>query len=607
MSDTPWPAPVQPAPQVEIVPSPPERSRRTSTVVAAVVAVVALGAAALFAVSQVTGNDDGGAASPEDVGTSLLAALEDEDALGVIDLLLPGERDVVRDPLVQLVSDLGRLDVLSDDATLSDVAGFDIDITDEQVDMDATNVDDITNLHLTGTVTATIDGEALPLGDVLLERVGDADPAAIDETDTTPFDLPITTVEHDGRWYLSMFFTAAEQLRGTTADAPAIPTAGIEPIGGATPEDALDELLAGVEALDVERLVAALNPGEAAALQRYAPLFLDDATAGLGDVPLSWDIAESEYTVTGDGGRRHATVDVLVVEGELEGAAFELELVDGCWHARVPADGLDVHSCELADQPADELDDQLDDLVGDSPEVAALLDLVEEVFADLQLPGVTLVRTDGDWYVSPLGTVLDQLLAVSGALDRAELDELIDTLPAALDALGGLFFGAAGGPPFDDLTDDLTDDPLDPAPDVVPGDTMPDETVPGDTIPADAADDPLTPCYEQVDAAAATACFRTAIAAGAVEAPMVPVEMRYPECGMAEQYWEGYGALGDAEFFALVDAARPCFLELVTSGEVEEWELGYEYTHPECFEGRNWYAVFDDPDYDERFSACVGA
>jgi hypothetical protein len=601
MSDTPWPAPVQPEPQVEIVPEPPERPHRSAVVVGVVLAIVALGGAAVFTVSQVSGGDDGGAASAEEVGTSLLAALEDEDVLGMIDLLLPGERDALRDPLVQMVSELGRLDVLSDDASLSAVAGLDIEIADEQVDVHPTNVDDITNVQLTGTITATVDGEALPLGELLVEQLGDADPADIDETDTAPFDVPITAVEQDGRWYMSMFFTAAEAARGAAPDAPAIPAAGIEPIGGASPEDALDELLAGVEALDVERLVAALNPGEAAALQRYAPLFLDDADAGLSEVPLSWEIAESEYTVTGDGDRRHATVDVLVIEGELDGEVFQLELVDGCWRGRLPAQSVDIDSCVLADEQSDEQADQadqLDDIVGDAPEVAALLEVVQDVFADVELPGVTLVRTDGEWYVSPLGTVLDQILAVSEALDRAEVDRLVETVPGALEALGRAFFGVSGGPPFDEYTDDLTDDVID----------GPVETVPG-AVPATVPDetgDALAPCYEEEDAAAATACFQTVIAAGAADAETVAVEMRYPECGMSEHYWNGYGALGDSEFFALVDAARPCFLALVTNGEVEEWELGYEYTHPECFEGRNWYAVFDEPDYDERFYACVG-
>ncbi len=35
-------------------------------------------------------------------------------------------------------------------------------------------------------------------------------------------------------------------------------------------------------------------------------------------------------------------------------------------------------------------------------------------------------------------------------------------------------------------------------------------------------------------------------------------------------------------------------------------ELPTEIAKLECFEGRNWYNVFNDPAYDERYYACVG-
>ena len=66
-------------------------------------------------------------------------------------------------------------------------------------------------------------------------------------------------------------------------------------------------------------------------------------------------------------------------------------------------------------------------------------------------------------------------------------------------------------------------------------------------------------------------------------------------------------AVAPEEFIAAAEAARPCFLDLVEQGEVSEYELPTEISHLECFEGRNWYNVFDDPDYDERYFACLDA
>jgi hypothetical protein len=89
---------------------------------------------------------------------------------------------------------------------------------------------------------------------------------------------------------------------------------------------------------------------------------------------------------------------------------------------------------------------------------------------------------------------------------------------------------------------------------------------------------------------------------------MVPVELRFPECGYGEIRWSGaLYSLPDAEFIAAVEAARPCFLALVESGQIQDYELPSEIANLECFEGRNWYNVFDDPEYDARYYACVEA
>jgi hypothetical protein len=105
----------------------------------------------------------------------------------------------------------------------------------------------------------------------------------------------------------------------------------------------------------------------------------------------------------------------------------------------------------------------------------------------------------------------------------------------------------------------------------------------------------------------ATACFNEHIATGEIDSTYIPVALRFPECGYAEVSWTGtLYSMSDADFIATVEAARPCFLALVQSGQLTEAELPTEIAKLECFEGRNWYNVFDDPAYDERYYACVG-
>ena len=291
--------------------SPPPSRRRKGVLVAAVVTVLAVGGAATFAATQLAGSNAGGAASAEELGEQVLVAIENEDVLGIFDMLMPGEREVFKQPTIDWVSELSRLEVLSSDADLADFNGIDLSITDGSVETAETNVDDITNLELSGEITAEIDGEALPVGDLILDFGDDIDLSELDESTSTELDIPLTAVEVDGRWYLSVFFTAAEQARLSADPPPDIPASGIEPSGGENPEDALDELLDGLEALDLSAVIAALNPGEAAALQRYAPLFIDDAQSMLDEAPIELDFTQAEYTVTGDGSRRHASIDLL--------------------------------------------------------------------------------------------------------------------------------------------------------------------------------------------------------------------------------------------------------------------------------------------------------
>ena len=590
--------------------SPPPARRRKGVLVAAVVTVLAVGGAATFAATQLASSNSGGAASAEELGEQMLVAIENEDVLGIFDMLMPGEREVFKQPTIDWVSELSRLEVLSSDADLADFNGIDLSITDGSVETVETNVDDITNLELSGEITAEIDGEALPVGDLILDFGDDIDLSELDESTSTELDIPITAVEVDGRWYLSVFFTAAEQAR-LGADQPLdIPASGIQPKGGENPEDALDELLDALEALDLTAVIAALNPGEAAALQRYAPLFIDEAQAMLDEAPIELDITQAEYTVTGDGSRRHASIDLLVAEGSVDGAAFDLKYADGCVTAT--AEGEEFNSCDVDEQLTGDEFEQFEDMFSDGP-VRDLIDVLTEAFADYDQPGLTIVETDGSWYVSPIGTYYDQLLAFARALDRSELDAIIEAVPPAVEAFFEDFFGVSDFDMDDPFLDDpFLDDPF--VDDVIPEDTLfdepfPDDTVVDETFPEDTFPDdtvmesPLTRCWELVDATEASTCFQEVVAAGEAQGWEAPLEMLYPECGVAEAYWSSF-TMTDAAFFEVIDAARPCFLALVASGAVQEADLPIEYTKPECFEGRNWYQVFDDPEYDERVASC---
>jgi hypothetical protein len=580
-------------------PSSPPPRRRRAPLVAAVVGVLAIGAAAIFAVTQLVGGDEGGAASPEELGQQVLEAIDDTDLLGLVDLLVPSERDVVRDPLTEIVDELRRLDLVSPPAGADGLEGVEFQVERTSVRVQPTNVDDITNLRLRGDLTVTVDGDALPIGDLLSELLDDPDRSEFDLRETEPFDVSFTSIELDGRWYLSMFYSLAEAARAEAEPVPDIPEVGIAPDGGATPDATVDAVLDALESLDLTRLVATLNPGEAGVFHRYGPLFVDDAQAELDLVPLRWEIVDSEYTISGSGSTRSVDLRRLAIEGRADGADFEFEFDEGC--LRGAADGDRFDSCE------DGFDEfSLDDIVGTSPAAREMIELLEEMFADYEQPGLTLRQTDGRWYVSPLGTLFDQVLAGLRAIDREELERFVELLPEVLDEA---LFGPAGefddpfGDPFDqdDFFDDFFDDEFDdPFDDPFDDDGFDDGF--DDAFEPSAVDE----CYGLADVDEAISCFDSVLAAGEAEEWQVAAEMRFPECGAAEAHWNGYFALDDDEFIALVTESRPCFLALVDAGELDPFDVPLAMSDVECFEGRNWFAVFDDPEYDDRFFDCVG-
>ena len=87
-----------------------------------------------FAVARMAGDDEaGGAATPEEAGLAFFEALGNEDLLGMVEVMLPGERDALRGPITDIVEELTRLEVLSDEADAAAVTGVDFVVENASV------------------------------------------------------------------------------------------------------------------------------------------------------------------------------------------------------------------------------------------------------------------------------------------------------------------------------------------------------------------------------------------------------------------------------------------------------------------------------------------
>jgi hypothetical protein len=563
----------------------PKRSRPTRLIGAAVggFAVLVAGAFALRAVTA----DDGGAASPEAAAQAFFDALADEDLIGAMDAVLPGEQAAFRDPLLDLVSELRRLEIAGEDADASAVAGIDIEFPELSFRELPTNVEDITNVEVDGLATIVVDATAIPLGDLVLDLVGDVEEAEQFEGSDPIEDYVFTTVREDGGWYVSLGYTLAERARwGEGADAPAdspeIPSieAAVQPRGGETPEDGMDRMLDAVEDLDLEGVLATLDPNEFAPLHRYAPLFLDDAQAELDDAAAEVDfsIEDREYEVVADGSTARLTLSSATLTVSAEGNEIEVEFGDGC--LRVSGSNMETEEV-CADDVAEGAEvPTLDDFGLPTEELGALGETVSEAFEDFEGAGITMTQVDGEWFVSPIGTMTDTMLAVMRALDRAEIDEIGAAASEAVDAFFSDFEGSFSDPFGEDSFG--TDDGFDSGPDSFAE---------------------YYRCVEDFDDAVERAqCFEEGIAAGTIDDYLVTPQERFPACGLAQYYENGfadYSALSDEDFIALFTEAQACFEGLVASGDIDSFVgVPLPLRDISCYEGRNPEAIVD---VDERF------
>ncbi len=484
---------VPPSTPIEVGEQPqPRRRRSKGIIIGAAVAVVALVGAGVFALTQINSNDDkGGAASSVEAGQDLVAALNDEDILGVVDLLLPGERDTFRQPLIDLVDNLKRMKVLGDGADPNKVDGLDIDLTDVQVTADDPVADDIDTINISATNNSTVNGEAIPLGDILVKNVfGGARPTDSSASSSSapaaasPVNLGLTTVEKDGRWYLSLFYTIAEGVRQDAAPDQPVPDQGVALAGADEPELAVDQMAKALTQLDLPTMIGGLNPNEAEALQRYAPLFLDEADTRAKDMDVAVTYGDAQYTVTGSGDHRHVTIPSFTLTVQADGQSADVTVKDGC--AVVTSADRTVNSCESGKDITKALGDAG---LGDdaSPEVKDLVTTVQHAFADFSGTGIAVDQVGGKWYVSPIATGFDALNAVLGALDSTELQDIID-------AAKKIDTGSIQLPDISTSSGDSTVDTVPSSDETVPStqDSVPTAATSGDTFPdlgAPTADD----------------------------------------------------------------------------------------------------------------------
>lgn len=391
-----------PPPYVAPAPPPPRRRRWMPVAVVAAVAVLAGG----FGIASVLDGD--GADTPEAAVEALFAAVDDEDVIGALEALDPGERGVLLPAMEELADEARRLELASPDLDLGGVAGVDLQVDGLTYETEELGRD-LVAVDLTGgSVTASADVDALPLGALVREVVADD----VQDPEADRIDLEgarLVARRTGGGWYVSAGYSVAEQARRSLDPVPPVPDldAAIAPTGADSPEAAVRQAVDAAIALDVERLVDLVAPSEVPALHHYGPLLVAEADTGSdGDPDDEIELVELQLDVA-SGPNSTAVVTAR---------SFEVRQTygwsDGAETATWTYDGSCLSTTwEFEDGPVHDDPDWCGERGLATP---ALLFSGGEV-GDVS---VLTVEEGGRWFVSPTRSMTELILGPFRSLDR---------------------------------------------------------------------------------------------------------------------------------------------------------------------------------------------
>jgi len=419
-------------------PGAPEPKKSKTPLIVALVVVVALVAAAgvwffAFRDKNSTTASAGGESTPQASVTALFSTLSNSDPIGLADQLDPAEAALFTDLNSDIITELKRLEVLKSDASVDTLTGTKITVKDLAYAGDPEVINDhlqIVKLNA-GTITVESNASDLPLSDSFKNTFGTqldqvqpqsqtvniADQVA--ENGGEPF--RIATVERDGKWYVSFFYTIADNA--THAAGLSNPTAAdaIPAQGSDSPEDAVNTLIDAATKGDLKTIIAVTPPDEMGALHDYGQIILDQADAGsLGNdmQDLGFTIDKVSWDVSDVTGGKKVSIKSLDLTAQGQTLSIERDPANGSLTLTVPG------------QPTVTLDDNsIDAYIAQYADSGALdqqaIDIIKREFKQIIGLGLVTTEVDGKWYVSPVRSVGDIFTSLLKGLEPGDIEYLI--------------------------------------------------------------------------------------------------------------------------------------------------------------------------------------
>ena len=401
--------PAQPPPGYQAPP------RRKGPIIIAVVAVLAVVVGGGLGLYFWLNNGRGGAETPVAAVRLLANDLASDNYLDAFSRLHPAEATLFTDANSVITDELERLEILKPGADLGigSIQISDLVVDDAAAEQVRENV--VINKVTGGTIT--FDQSDLPFTDAFAQRAfpnGMApagQPTVVnlaDEVNRTGEPIRLASVQVDGEWYVSLFYTAADYI--LQDEGLAWPTTSVPANGAVTPEDALKETVQAALDGDVNRLVELADPSELQVIHDLGPTII--AESGGGE-PTGARLVELDTTESDVRGHTGLGLDRVVVEAD--GQQVTVERAGDCVNVTVDGSAQQFCSADLVN------------LVGETgdPTLQRVLPRLVDALLDVQ---VITTEVDGKHYVSPGQTLISFYATGLGALEPQDILELLDAM-----------------------------------------------------------------------------------------------------------------------------------------------------------------------------------
>jgi hypothetical protein len=242
---------------------------------------------------------------------------------------------------------------------------------------------------------------------------------AVAKNDGEP--IRVATVKRDGNWYVSVFYSIADNA--VHAAGLPNPTAAdvIEPKGYASPEEAANAMVEAGSTGDLRTIIAMLPPDEMGAMHDYGQLILDQSGAsslssdatdlGVSFSDLSW--ATSEVTggtkVSLAGGTFTAEGQTVTVTRNVEEGSITVS-APGQPEVKLDESTIDSYIAQAAG------DETLD------PQMVAL---IKREFKQIIGLGIVTTKVGNEYYVSPVRSFSDIFVSLLKGMEPEDVQYLI--------------------------------------------------------------------------------------------------------------------------------------------------------------------------------------